>query len=373
MNEALPVGIIGLGTGVPEAIRPNSWWDGKLVPRDDRQRRGDALTLERSAAGETNPVPPEIVAAMAPLAGDELFRGSRSRRVLDDGLDSSDLEAEAARAAMEDAGVHPDEIDLVLVHSLVPDRLIPSNAPAVQDKCGLRNAVAWSLDVGCASFQAQLLASVATISSGLFRKALLVQSHLGSRSVDPRSPASPGFGDAAAAMVVGRVPAGYGLLGHWSRTDGSLRDGIVMAPVVDGRPVREWWTATGGAFQLASFAPDIGKSAGLRAPDYCREACGGALADAGLGIDAIDLYVGNQSLAWFVDACRRSLGLPDEKVVQTFDELANIGDAAIGANLLAARTAGKLRTGHTVLCYSPSAGFTRSAVVLRWWDHRGAP
>lgn len=372
MRKPVPVGVVGLGVALPPEVRPNTWWDGKLAPRDEGQRRGDALALERSAEGASNPVPPEILAAMAPLLGDELFRGARSRRVLADALDSSDLEAEAGRAALADAGVDPDEIDLVLVHSLMPDRLIPSNAPAVQDKCGLRRAVAWSLDVGCASFQAQLVASVALLQGGFFKRALLVQSHLGSRSVDPCSPVSPGFGDAAAAMVVGPVPDGFGLMGHWSRTDGSLRDGIVMAPVVAGRPVREWWKPSGGAAQLASFAPDIGKSAGLRAPDFCREACAGALTAAGVSIDDIDLYVGNQSLAWFVDACRRALGLPESKVVQTFSELANIGDAAIGVNLLAARDAGKLRSGDQVLCYSPSAGFTRSAVVVRWWDRRSA-
>jgi 3-oxoacyl-[acyl-carrier-protein] synthase III len=368
MREPMPVGIVGLGVGLPPERRPNAWWNGKLPVRDERDR--DALALERSTAGADNALAPEIAAAMAELPKDDPFRGARSRRVLDERLDSSDLEAVAAVDAMRDADLAPDDIDLVLVHSLVPDRLIPSNAPAVQHKCDLRRAVAWSLDVGCASFQAQLLTATALIHAGHFRNALLVQSHVGSRSVDPRTPAAPGFGDAAAAMIVSAVPKGFGLLGHWSRTDGSLRDGIVMAPVVDGKPVREWWTATGGAPQLASFAPDLGKTAGLRAAQFCREASLGALEAAGIGIGDVDLYVGNQSMAWFVGACRRSLDLPAEKVVETWAELANVGDAAIGVNLEAARDAGKLRRGTRVLCYSPSAGFTRSAVVLRWWDAR---
>jgi 3-oxoacyl-[acyl-carrier-protein] synthase-3 len=162
------------------------------------------------------------------------------------------------------------------------------------------------------------------------------------------------------------VPAGFGILGQWQRTDGSLRDGIVLAPVVDGRAERQWWK-TPVVPQLASFDADVGKTAGLRAGEFCREASFGALERAGLRLEDVDLYVGNQSLGWFVDACRRALGLPLEKTFHTFAEVANIGDAAILFNVHAARAAGKVRHGSTLLLYSPSAGFTRSAVVLRWY------
>lgn len=365
------VGILGLGVALPPKVRDNSFWDGVLSGRDEAQRRGDVLAVERSAAGTATAMPPEIADAIA-ATGDDLFRGARLRRVIDDDALVSDLEVEAGRAAMEDAGIGPDDVDLVLVHSLLPDVLIPSNAPAVQDKLGLTRAAAWSLDVGCASFQAHLVTAAALCRAGTFRRVLVVQSHAGTRSVDPRTPQSTNFGDAAAAAVIGPVPAGFGLLGQWQRTDGSLRDGIVLAPVVDGRAVRHWWR-TPVVPQLTSFAPDVGKSAGLRAGEFCREACGGALADAGLGLEDIDLYVGNQSLGWFVDACRRALGLPEDKVFSTFSEVANIGDAAIAYNLHAARAAGRLRHGDLVLLYSPSAGFTRSAAVVRWYDAREAP
>jgi 3-oxoacyl-[acyl-carrier-protein] synthase-3 len=361
------VGLLGIGVALPEHVRDNTFWDGLLEARDEDQRRGDVLAVERSASGERTDMPREIAEAMAALS-DDLFRGARLRRVLDDDAEVSELEADAGRRAIEDAEIDPDEIDLVLVHSLVPDRLIPSNAPAVQDRLGLRRAAAWSLDVGCASFQAQLVTAAALLRQGTFRRALVVQSHAGTRTLDPRTPASTNFGDAAAAAVVGPVPSGYGLLGHYARTDGSFRDGIVLAPVVDGRPVRKWWTAHGGASQLASFATEQGKLAGLRAGEFCREACTAALADAGLALDDVRLYIGNQSLGWFVDACRRALCLPPHRAFHTFGELANVGDAAILVNLHAARSAGLLADGDVLLLYSPSAGFTRTAVVYRWWD-----
>lgn len=361
------IGVWGIGVALPPHVRDNSFWDEILTTRDEQQRRGDALTPEKSSSGAPNVLPKEVSEAIHAI-GDDKFRGARLRHVLEKERDISDLEAEAGRAALEDAGVAPDEIDLVLVHSLVPDRLIPSNAPAVQDKLGLTRAVAWSLDVGCASFQAHFLSATALIRSGMFRRVLIVQSHVGSRSVHPQQAQAPNFGDAATAAVLGEVPAGFGLLGHYSRTDGSFRDGIVLAPVRDGVPLREWWNPRDGIFQLASFDPDIGKSAGIRAPEFCREACFHALADARLELSEIDLYVGNQSLGWFVDACRRALGLSEEKVVETFARIANVGDAAILANLNEARRQKRLRHGDKVLVYSPSAGFTRSAVVIRWWE-----
>lgn len=360
------VGIVGLGVALPAHVRENSFWDGVLTARDDAQRRGDVLAVERSASGEVNAMPEAIAAAIA-ATGDDLFRGAVQRRVIAEGANSSDLEAEAGRAAMADAGVSASEIDFVLVHSLVPDLLIPSNAPAVQDKLGLTHAAAWSLDVGCASFHAQLVTAHALVKAGTARRVLVIQSHVGSRSVDLRHALSTNFGDGAAAAVVAEVPAGFGLLGQWQRTDGSLRDGIVLAPVVDGEPRRQWWLG-GGPQVLASFDRDAGKRAGLRAGEFCSEACTGALGAAGVSLDDIALYVGNQSLGWFVDACRRTLGLPVERAIDTFAEVANIGDAAIAFNLHAARERGRLHHGDLVLLYSPSAGFTRAGAVVRWYD-----
>ncbi len=345
------IGFLGVGVALPSHVRDNSYWADKLRARDESQRKRDVLAVERTASAAT---------------GDDLFRGAKLRHVIDDDMDVSELEAQAGARAIAAAGIDPQSIDLVLVHSLLPDRLIPSNAPAVQDRLGLTRAAAWSLDVGCASLQAHLVTAAALVRARTFRRVLVVQSHAGTRSVDHSSPQSTNFGDAATAAVVGAVPDGYGLLGHYARTDGSFRDGIVLAPVVDGVPVREWWQATGAAPTLASFDTDAGKLAGIRAGEFCREACFGALEDAGIALGDVSLYIGNQSLGWFVDACRRSLALPVDKTFHTFGEHANVGDCAILLNLHEAASRGILSDGDVLLLYSPSAGFTRTAVVYRW-------
>ena len=365
MVDAIGVGILGMGSFLPPRIRENDFWIASLNVPNDEARRKDFLSIERSAAGEKNEVLPEIAAAMAQYAGDP-FCGARRRHVIDDEADTSDMEAEAARRAMREARVRPDEIDLVIVNSLTPDQLSPSNAPALQAKLELGRAAGWSLDVGGASFQPQLLTATALIQTGVYRRILLVVSQAASRVVDYTTPGSAMLGDGAAAVVVGEIPRGYGVVGHWTRTDGSLRDGVVLAAVVDGAPQPRWWEASRGATCYTSFDLRVGKSTGLRTTQFCREACLGALAGAGLTMDDVALYVGNQCMGWHVDACRRTLGLPVEKVMNTFAEVGHIGAAAVPFNLERAHRAGKLRDGDFVLMYSSGAGYTNAAAVYRW-------
>ena len=344
--------VIGMGMAVPHRVERNTGGTDA----------GEFLAI----AGRAD-LPEEAASAMGDAR--ERRRAQTLRRhVIDDGEDPSDLEARAAVAAMQDAGVSAAEVDLVLVASLPSDRFVPTNGPAIQAKCGLENASAWGLDVGCASVPAQLVAATSLIHTGFARNVLIVQSQIGSRTVSPQSSNFQSFGDGAAAAIIGPVSDGYGLLGSHLRTDGSFRDGIVLAPSRNGAAARDWWHPCDGPPVLATFAPDLAKLAGVQGPEFCRQTCLAALAASGLSTTDVDLFVCNQSMEWFADACRRALGIPQERCIQTFEEHANIGAAAIIVNLLAAKRAGKLARGSIVLVYSPAAGFTRAAAVLRWWQ-----
>jgi 3-oxoacyl-[acyl-carrier-protein] synthase-3 len=364
MSEPFGVGILGLGSFFPPQLRENSYWKDKIKRHDDEVKRQDLLAIERTATGGESRLPPEIRDAMAAMAHDP-YRGARLRHVIDDEAEVSDMEAEACRRAMRDAQVRPDEIDLLIVYSMVPDRLQPSNAPAVAAKCELVNATAWSLDVGCATFQPQLLTSAALINSGVYRKILVVLSSAATRILDYSLPMSMGFGDGAAAAVIGKVPADHGLLGHFIKTDGSLRDAVVFAPIVGGEPQRRWDRVTGPT-RFATFNLDHGKQSGVRSTEFCVDATLNALKNAGVGIDDVSFFLGNQSVGWLVDACRRALGLPAEKAFDTFPEVANIGGAAVVYNLERLYRAQRLKDGDIMVMYSPGAGFTRAAIVYKW-------
>src|SRR5205823_3443900 len=152
----------------------------------------------------------------------------------------SDLEAEAGRRAIQAAGLTPDAIDLLLLYSMVNDRICPANGPAVQQKCELVNAAAWNLDIACASFQPAMVTADALVKAGAFKKILVVCSSAASRILDYDTASSTIFGDGAAAAVFGEVPSGHGLVSQWQRTDGSFREGIVFAPLEGGVPQPRW-------------------------------------------------------------------------------------------------------------------------------------
>ena len=365
MREPIPVGIIGIGRAVPPHVRENDYWDDKIARRDETQRKGDILAIERKATGADTELSEAIKSSMAGL--DDLYRGAVKRHVLAPDAEVSDLEAEAARHAIADAKIDPNDIDVVLSHAMLSDLMIPLNGPIIQHKLGLKRAVAWNIEAVCASFQAQLVIATGLVHSGLYRNVLIVQSAAQSRMIDYAAPMSIGFGDAASAAVVSRVPDGYGLMGHYSRTDGSMRDGVVVTSVVDGEPRRDWWNG-GGPLHITSFDRELGKSMGIQGPEFCKRTCLDALAAAETTIDQIDWFVCNQSVGWFVDACRKELGIPAEKAISTFPEVANIGATAIVYNLAELKKRERLKKGHRVLMYSPGGGFTRSAAVIRWFD-----
>ncbi len=365
--EAAPVkgvGILGFGFHLPAQIRENDFFAEALRTHASAQRARDILSIDRTTSGLATELPSEIAAAMAPLK-DDPFRGARRRRVIDPVMEPSDMEAEACRRAMHNAGVSPKDIDVVMVASLVPDRLHPSNGPAVQDKCGLSNASAWGFELGCASFQPHLVAATALIRAGMYQRILLVYSCAVSRVLDYSTLTSTAFGDGAVAVVVGEVPAGHGMLGHYARTDGSLREGVNYCPIVKGKPEPRWYEHE-GPVRFCAVHPESGKRAGMLSTWFCKDACQGALASAGVDLGQVKLFVANQSIGWLVDACRRSLGLPAELAIDTFAEIGNIGAAAIPYNLHRAFLQGRIKDGDLALLYSPGAGLTRAAVVYRF-------
>lgn len=356
--------IAGIGVWLPPHRRGNDHWPSTWRPLSEAARRKDILALERTSAGLAPELPQEITQAMHAHDGDP-FRGARYRHVIDDGMEVSDMESHAARAALADAQVDAQDVDLVLVASPVPDRILPGNGPALAHKCGLTKAVAWNYEVGCAVFLPMLVTADALIRTGAFTNVLIVASSALTRVLDYAAPMSTAFGDGAAAAVVTAGHEGFGLLGQWMRTDGALREGAVFAPVVHGEPVRAW-TRANGEVRLMSFDPDAIKHAGRQAVHYCKEACDGALVAAHKTMADVALYVGAQSQGWFVEGCRLGLGLPAESTIDTFAEVANIGPATLLFNLHKARAAGRVKHGDHILMYSPGVGLTRAAACYRW-------
>ena len=153
--------------------------------------------------------------------------GIKERRIADDGVPMSHLAIKAAEMALEDAGVKPEELDLIIVATLTSDRIIPSTACILQDRLGATHAAAFDLSAACSGFVYAATVAAQFITNGAYKKALVIGAETLSKYInwEDRNTCVL-FGDGAGAAVLGRVDDGYGILSFDLGSDGSGGDAI---------------------------------------------------------------------------------------------------------------------------------------------------
>jgi 3-oxoacyl-[acyl-carrier-protein] synthase-3 len=359
-------GILGLGFWVPGEIRRNDAWPPSFVRefREQREAR-NAVDLTYVERRTRTPRPyEELFERHGAKYDDDPFKGAVERRVAPDTETSASCDARAGRAALEDARVHADQIDLLLSSALVPDRLAPSNGPAIQELLGCTRATALGVESFCSSTLAQLELAAGLVESGRARLVLCVQSHVVNRANPMRYPSSPIFGDAAAAFVVGAVPEDRGLL-HLVR-GGESRLAEAVTWEYEETPGAAWWRDTSGRVFPGTADPkqlrELVRNCLAFPIDTIKELC----ESASFPIDAAAAISMIQPLAWYQAAVADALRLPPERVPSTFPTYGHVGAAAIVINLLEARRRGLLADGAPVILYAHGAGLTRYAALLRW-------
>jgi 3-oxoacyl-[acyl-carrier-protein] synthase-3 len=363
--DGVGVGIVGIGVCLPEHRRDNDWWPQGWAARQQERASGDLIgVVERAAlAGEEEDV---LQRAISRWAGDP-FRGARSRRVIADDQESSDLEVSACAAALECAGLQSSDIDLLVGYSQVSDDAGPANHGIVAHRLGLEDHTAsFTLEAGCASFLPQLTVATRLVQVGDHRRALLYQSSAISRVTDYDTQVSPNVGDGAVAQVVAEVSPGLGLVARVQTTYGELRDGLVLTRR-DG--AARWYEPGGDGLIVAPRSMASVYRMGAHAPAFARETCGRVLDAAGVGVDDVDFFICAQAAAWYTEACATALGLPSRKWTPPSAHFQRYGHLLAGSaplNLWVAWSRGHLDVGDLVLLYSPGVGFTTTATLLRW-------
>ena len=199
VRQLLPAGITGTGRAIPEKVLTNA----------DLERMVDT--------------------------SDEWIRtrtGIVERRIAEAHIASSDLGAEAGRKALEDAGVKPEDVDLVIVGTITPDMAFPATACIIQDKLGLTNAAAFDLSAGCSGFVYALDVAASFVTAGKYRTVLVIGADTLSKIIDftDRSTCVL-FGDGAGAAVVQPVEEDYGILATYLGSDGSGGTRCTCRPV----------------------------------------------------------------------------------------------------------------------------------------------
>lgn len=287
--------------------------------------------------------------------------GIRERRIADSKVGAADMAAGAARIAMERADVQPGEVDVIVVSTATPDRLLPSTACDLQALLGAANAAAYDIAAACSGFIYGLSIAEGHLASGRAEIALVVSTEKMSSIVDwgDRSTAVL-FGDGAGAAVVKRAENGRGLLSSFIRSDGTLAELL--------------WRPGGGARipmdlavldQRSHLVKMAGREVFKAAVRSMAEAADQALLRAGLTGDDINLMIPHQANIRIIEATAKYANIPMDKVFVNVDRYGNMSSATIPVALDEALEAGRIRPGDYVLMVAFGAGFTWASAVIQ--------
>lgn len=315
-----PAGITGLGHYVPERVLTN-------------------FDLEKIV--ETN---------------DEWIRsrtGIKERHIVAEGESTADLAYEAAVAALQDANMGADEIDLIIVATCTPDFQFPATAALVQDRLGAKCA-AFDLEAACSGFVYGLVVASQFIATGAMRNVLVIGAEVMSRVVDwtDRNTAVL-FGDGAGAAVVSAVPHQFGLLGFDLGANGAGGPLLKCSVRAENGETAKVFQNGREVYKFAVHA--MGESA-VRALESC-----------GLSGQDVDLLVPHQANIRIIESAAKRLEMPMEKVFLNLQDYGNTSAASIPLALSEAKAQGHLKQGDTVVVVGFGAGLTWASAALKWY------
>lgn len=288
--------------------------------------------------------------------------GIRERRIADNDVHAADMAAAASRVAMERAGVTAEGLDMILLSTATPDRLLPSTACDVQALLGARNAAAYDYATACSGFLYGLSMAEAHIVSGQAETVLVCATEKMSSIVDWTDRTTCVlFGDGAGAAVVQRATDERGILSTFMKSDGTLAE-LLWRPGGGARIPLDIAVLDERSHYVKMAGPEVFKSA-VRA--MC-EAAETAMARAGVTSDDIDLMVPHQANIRIIEATAKYARMPMDKVYVNVDRFGNMSSASIPVALDEACEMGRVGPGSLVLMVAFGAGFTWAANVVRF-------
>ena len=285
--------------------------------------------------------------------------GIKERRIAAKGELTSTMGTAAARAALDNARMDPQDIDLIVLATSTPDQTFPATAVTIQADLGITHGAAFDVQAVCSGFVFALTTADNYLKSGEFRRALVIGSEAFSRILDWDDRGTCVlFGDGAGALVVeaemqNGSTTDRGVLASCLRSDGRYRDKLY----VDGGP-----SSTGTVGYVRMDGPEVFR----HAVTNIAEVIDAALKKSSYQASDIDWFVPHQANKRILDGAARKLGLAPEKIVITVDKHANTSAASIPLALDAACRDGRIKKGDLVLMEAMGGGFTWGAVLVRW-------
>jgi len=329
MSADRAVGIAGVGHRVPDRVVPNSWFEQYVETSDEwiQQRTG-----------------------------------IRERRFAAEDEATSDMCIVAGRMALEQAGVAPEDLDLIVVGTVSPDQFLPACAPLVQEGLGAKGAAAFDVSAACTGFITALSVGESTIRAGSARHVLVIGAETLSRFIDLQDRTSCIlFGDGAGAVVLSaQEPGGPAELLRTSLgSDGAGYEFIQMvsggsrSPAsADSVEAREHYIRVRGRdvfrFAVTTMARSVGEML------------------EGHDADELGLLVPHQVNARIIDAAAEKLAIPPEKVMVNIEKYGNTSAASVPIALSEAVAEGRLERGKLLVMCAFGAGLNWGGALVRW-------
>lgn len=281
--------------------------------------------------------------------------GIRARHFAAPDVCSSDLAAEAARSALQAAGVQASDIDLIIVATSTPDMVFPSVACILQNKLGIAGCPAFDVQAVCSGFIYALTVADAMIKAGSASKALVIGAEVFSRILDFSDRTTCVlFGDGAGAVVL-EASDTPGILASDLHADGK-HAGILCVP----------GHVTGGQVLGNPLLQMDGQAVFKLAVGLLESTARAALDKAHLTEADIDWMVPHQANIRIMQSTARKLKMPLEKVIVTVDQHGNTSAASIPLALDVSIRSGKVKKGDTLMLEAVGGGFTWGAVILKY-------
>ena len=285
--------------------------------------------------------------------------GIHERRIAADDEFTSHIGLRAARAALDNAGLAPDEIDLIVCATATPDETFPATATRIQAGLGMARGAAFDVQAVCSGFIYGLAVADSFVRSGQAKRVLLVGAETFSRIMDWEDRGTCVlFGDGAGAVVLEGTNGNgdgtdRGILSSHIYSDGRYHDALY----VDGGP---------GSTKTTGYLRMEGQEVFKQAVVRMSEAIDAALESNGLTPGDIDWLVPHQANRRIIESMARRLNLPLDRVVVTVDRHANTSAASIPLALAEAVGDGRIQAGDLVLMEAMGGGFTWGSALVRW-------
>lgn len=309
------VGIKGFGAYAPEKVVDNAYFESFLETSD------------------------EWISKMT---------GIKERRWASEDQDTSDLAFDASKKAIEDAGITPADIDMIIVATATGDMPFPSVANMLQEKLGTRKVPTMDQLAACSGFMYSMITAKQYVQSGDYKNILVVGADKLSKITDltDRSTAVL-FGDGAGAVVIGEVSEGRGIISYEMGSDGNGGKYLYLNKdtgklVMNGR-------------EVFKFAVRIMGEASTRVVDK-----------AGLQSDDIDMFIPHQANIRIMESARERLGIEREKMSVSVNRFGNTSAASIPLSISQELENGRIKDDDTLVLVGFGGGLTWGAMVIKW-------